>query len=194
MEPTITILRPDDYVTTQWSGGATTQLTIAPDNAVYADRDFLWRVSSATVELDESDFTSLPDFHRYISTVCGDMVLSHNGGEELTLHPGDVHDFDGGDETHSRGRCTDFNLMLRKGKADGVMSALRLNAGEFSFAAERKAEAILLFCAAGGCVARCGMKEYHFTKGESLLIRGSVQMMLYCKEPSMVMAAQMWTK
>ena len=193
MKPVISILRPDDYVTTQWSGGSTTQLTIAPANAVYAERDFLWRVSSATVELEESDFTPLPDYRRFISTVRGDMALSHNGGAELTLHPGDIHDFDGGDDTHSRGRCTDFNLMLRKGKADGVMGALRLSAGDAPFSPERKAEAVLLFCASGGCVARCGMKEYRFIAGESLLIRGSEALMLYCKEPSLVMTAQMWT-
>ena len=58
---TFTLLTPADYLTTSWSGGTTTQLTIAPAGAVYADRDFLWRVSSATVELDESDFTALPD-------------------------------------------------------------------------------------------------------------------------------------
>ena len=38
---TLTHLTPADYVTTQWSGGATTQLAIAPKGAVYADRDFL---------------------------------------------------------------------------------------------------------------------------------------------------------
>ena len=192
MEPVITILRPADYVTTQWSGGSTTQLTIAPEKAVYADRDFLWRVSSATVELEESDFTPLPDYHRYISTIRGEMVLSHNGGKELTLHPGDVHDFDGGDFTHARGCCTDFNLMLRKGKADGVMSALRLNAGDTPFSPKSKSEATLLFCASGGCVARCGMKEYHFVAGESVLLRGNAPLMLYCKEPALVMTAQMW--
>ena len=41
MESNVTILRPADYVTTQWSGGTTTQLTIAPANAVYADRDYI---------------------------------------------------------------------------------------------------------------------------------------------------------
>ena len=45
---TLTHLTPADYVTTQWSGGATTQLAIAPKGAVYADRDFLWRLSSTS--------------------------------------------------------------------------------------------------------------------------------------------------
>lgn len=84
---TLTHLTPADYVTTQWSGGATTQLAIAPKGAVYADRDFLWRLSSATVELDESDFTPLPAYDRVISTLRGYMVLAHNGGERLTLRP-----------------------------------------------------------------------------------------------------------
>ena len=37
------LLTKSDYVTTRWSGGTTTQLAIAPEGAVYADRDFLWR-------------------------------------------------------------------------------------------------------------------------------------------------------
>jgi len=127
---TLTHLTPADYVTTQWSGGATTQLAIAPKGAVYADRDFLWRLSSATVELDESDFTPLPAYDRVISTLRGDMVLAHNGGERLTLHPYEIHDFSGADDTHSWGRCTDFNLMLRKGQCRGQMEAVRLEAGE----------------------------------------------------------------
>ena len=46
------LLTKEDYVTTTWSGGTTTQLAIAPEGAVYADRDFLWRLSSAGVELE----------------------------------------------------------------------------------------------------------------------------------------------
>ena len=49
---------------------------VTSKGAVYADRDFLWRLSSATVELDESDFTPLPAYDRVISTLRGDMVLS----------------------------------------------------------------------------------------------------------------------
>ena len=116
---TIQHLTPSDYITTKWSGGLTTQLGIAPASAVYADRDFLWRLSSATVEDAESDFTALPDYERLISTLEGTIELNHNGGEKLTLNPYEVHRFDGGDNTHSWGCCRDFNLMLRKGKCEG---------------------------------------------------------------------------
>ena len=61
MEPHLIHLTKDDYVVSQWSGGTTTQLAIAPSGAQYGDRAFLWRLSSATVDLEESDFTPLPD-------------------------------------------------------------------------------------------------------------------------------------
>ena len=119
-------LKKKDYIIAKWSGGTTTQLAIWPENAVYADRDFLWRVSSATVDLEASDFTPLPDYERLIATLQGEIVLTHNGGEPLRLRPLEVHAFSGADATHSVGRCTDFNLMLRRGRAAGSMEALRL--------------------------------------------------------------------
>ncbi len=119
-------LKKKDYIIAKWSGGTTTQLAIWPENAVYADRDFLWRVSSATVDLEASDFTPLPDYDRLIATLQGEIVLTHNGGEPLRLRPLEVHAFSGANATHSVGRCTDFNLMLRRGRAAGSMEALRL--------------------------------------------------------------------
>lgn len=117
-------LRACDYITSTWSGGTTTQLGIAPAGAVYADRDFLWRVSSATVDLEVSDFTPLPDYDRLISTVEGSIDVTHNGGEVISLSPYQVHSFDGGWQTRSVGRCRDFNLMTRKGRCYGQMTAL----------------------------------------------------------------------
>lgn len=194
MDPKLLLLTPRDYVTTRWSGGTTTQLLIAPEGALYSERDFLWRVSSAAVELEESDFTALIDYRRFISTVRGSMTLSHNGGSELTLYPGDVHEFDGADETHSRGRCTDFNLMLRKGRADGAMLALRLRGGETSFIADSRAECALLYCAEGGVTARLGETEAKAAEGDSLLLRGAPlpALRLESEGAALVMAAQMW--
>lgn len=52
----VELLHKKDYKTTEWSGGLTTELSIAPEGSVYADRDFMWRLSSATVELEEERF------------------------------------------------------------------------------------------------------------------------------------------
>ena len=73
------------YITTAWSGGTTTQLAIAPEGAVYADRKFLWRLSSAQVELEHSDFTPLPDYDRLISVLKGELELKIGQGERGAL-------------------------------------------------------------------------------------------------------------
>lgn len=121
------LLTREDYVTTSWSGGTTTQLSIAPEGAVYAGRDFLWRLSSATVELDHSDFTPLPDYHRFLAVLEGEIKLKINGDQPFPLAPGRVVEFDGGVPVESWGQCVDFNLMVRKGQGQGAVSALTGN-------------------------------------------------------------------
>ena len=92
------------YVTTDWSGGTTTQLAIAPEEAVYAERDFLWRLSSAQVELEHSDFTPLPDYNRLISVLKGELELKIGQGERGALEVCTVRGFDGGVPVESWGR------------------------------------------------------------------------------------------
>ena len=138
-----------DYLVSQWSGGTTTQIAIFPPSAVYADRDFLWRLSSATVDLEESEFTPLGDYQRWISVLEGSMTLTHDGGAPLELTVGKVHAFDGGSQTHSVGRCTDFNLMLRKGKCDGSLRTLRLSGGAQQNISPSDGDTLLIFCCSG---------------------------------------------
>ncbi|CAB1242445.1 conserved protein of unknown function [Ruminococcaceae bacterium BL-4] len=126
MEPLIRHIFPSDFVVSSWSGGTTSQIAIAPQNAQYAERDFLWRLSTATVNVQESDFTMLPDYFRYISLLKGKIRLSHNDGKVLSLSPYEIHAFDGGSATHSEGTCVDFNLMLRKGVCKGNLFCLHL--------------------------------------------------------------------
>lgn len=127
------LITREQYVTTRWSGGTTTQLAIAPEGAVYADRDFLWRLSSAGVELEHSDFTPLPDYNRLISILEGELELKIGEGERSPLRPLQLKAFDGGVPVESWGRCTDFNLMVRKGTAQASAQALRLEAGSALF-------------------------------------------------------------
>ena len=113
-----------EYNTSNWSGGTTTELGIGPEGSRYADREFLWRISSATVDLEESTFTALPDYDRIIMTLEGEIDLCHNDGEWMHLKAFETHSFDGGDDTVSRGKVVDFNLMTRKGAAGGEMIPL----------------------------------------------------------------------
>lgn len=187
-------LRPQDYVTTEWSGGTTTQLRIFPEGSVYADRDFLWRISSATVSVKESDFTSLPDYHRLISVLKGDMTLSHNGGEPFTLCPYEIHEFEGSDNTHSWGECTDFNLMLRRGRVDGTAEALHLAGERKSYTSHPQTEEMILYCAEGSCTITCQGKILVIIPREALLIHqaGNAELTLETEEETHLMICQMW--
>ena len=174
-------MTPDNYIVSQWSGGTTTQVAIAPEGAVYADRDFLWRISSASVDLDESDFTALPDYHRWISTLKGGMTLSHEGGEKIVLAPYECHQFDGGVDTHSWGRCTDFNLMLRKGKCQGVVRSLMLKAGEQAVVSFESAPSeqfpnadLMVFCGEGKATAMLGDETVELGDLHAALVKQAV--------------------
>lgn len=179
-----------DTCSSRWSGGTTTQLAIAPAEADYAARDFLWRVSSATVELEQSDFTALPDYRRLIATLEGEIRLRHNGGEELRLSPLQVHAFDGADETSSFGRCRDFNLMLRKDAAEGEMEAL-LPEGSLELDADPRGGVQLLYCVRGRCLAESGEDQAALCPGESLLTEGNRSVLLSAGEGTALMRCRM---
>ena len=145
----IRILHETDYRISNWSGGKTIQLAIYPEDCDYADRSFLWRVSSATVDLPESEFTALPDYLRQITPISGEMTLQHDGGERIPVPVGTIHAFDGGAATHSWGCCTDFNLMLRKGRADGAMRRIACVSGAEHAVEVPEKHLCLLYCTQG---------------------------------------------
>lgn len=120
----------DSYIVTEWSGGLTTELAIAPPGSIYADRLFDWRLSSATVETEESIFTPLADYNRIIMSLTGPLRLQHDDGPWHELTAFMPHAFDGAAKTVSMGTVTDFNLMLRKGRCDGFVMPFRMQEGE----------------------------------------------------------------
>ena len=188
-------LTEEDYRISDWSGGKTIQLAIAPDGAVYADRDFLWRLSSATVNLDESDFTALPGYMRLIAPVSGGMRLTHNGGEPVDLEAYETHRFDGADSTHSWGRCTDFNLMLRKGEYDGCITAVKGDAaGEQTLFPESGTETMLIYCTEGGFSVSCRDECAELNEREAALLQGEPigPVMLTFTGNGRGMSAQVW--
>ncbi len=117
----ITHLTAADFRTSCWSGGTTTELFLYPEDGNYAARNFLFRISSATVDLAESDFTPLPGVERYITPLQGTFTLTHPGQSAVFLEPlAAPYRFSGGIPTHCAGRATDFNLMLKG--CDGRMA------------------------------------------------------------------------
>ena len=128
----IKIYSPKGRTTSVWAGGTTTELWIWPEGGSYASRNFQARISSATVRLEESDFTALPGVVRYITPLSGGFTLSHPDGRTVSMAPLDEpYCFDGGTATHCVGKATDFNLMLKgvKGSMTVMSGQLTVDAG-----------------------------------------------------------------
>ena len=176
------LLHMSDYHTSRWSGGTTTELAIAPQGSVYGERDFLWRLSSATVELEESTFTPLADYDRILMTLKGGIQLSHNQGNWISLAEFEPHAFDGADETVSIGKVTDFNLMLRKDRCRGFLLPLRMEKGETLDLRGALAfdmpeyEELLIYCYQGELTvtAEAG-RSFYLQKGDTLKLSGELK-------------------
>ena len=126
MELNCELIKNNQYKQSAWSGGTTTEMFIYPSDSSYADRNFTWRISSASVDLDESTFTSLPDYHRILMVIKGKLLLNHEGVNPIELNELEQDSFDGGIATVSKGRVTDFNLMMKKGLCEGKVEALNI--------------------------------------------------------------------
>ena len=155
----IRLLHPADYRVTDWSGGRTTELAIAPEGSLYAERKFLWRFSTATAEVEESTYTSLPDYNRVILSLRGLLRLSHDDTTWRDFAEFEPYAFDGGVTTQARGKVVDLNLMLRKGRCTGTMISivggpgLRTDVTAALVAALPGAEELLSFCFEGAAEA-----------------------------------------
>lgn len=117
-----------DHRTTAWSGGTTTELAIYPVTADYKQRNYLWRLSTATVDAETSVFSALPGVARTLLLLEGQMSLRHEGHHEAQLRPFDQDTFEGGWTTHSQGQGRDFNVMCTAG-VEGHLAPLFIPGG-----------------------------------------------------------------
>ena len=66
------------YKTTDWSSGKTTEMYIYPKDCSYNERNFDFRISSATIEVEESEFTDLIGYRRLLTILDGELDLKIN--------------------------------------------------------------------------------------------------------------------
>ena len=122
---TIKIISQQDYKTSSWSGGETTEVFLYPPDGDFGAREFDFRISTAKVNLAQSDFTPLIGFERLLMSLDNSLELHHKSDERLRqvkLQPFEVASFSGSDETKSFGKCQDFNLIYLP-KYEGKMAA-----------------------------------------------------------------------
>lgn len=115
-----------DLQTSLWSGGTTSQLAIFPPQSSYAKRDFLFRLSSARVDSETSKFTVLPNISRVIMILKGTLKLTHKDRYTTNLNPFETDQFQGDWITTSKGKVTDFNLMMAPG-TEGEVEHIKIS-------------------------------------------------------------------
>ena len=169
------IHKAEDTLTSVWAGGTTAQISIYPESASYEKRDFIWRISTAVVETNESDFTQLPDFDRILMVLEGEVVLSHEAERVSRLSQYQQDRFDGASRTKSFGKIKDFNVMYKKG-SDAYLEILDLTDQISSLAGdnhlENKAdfETQFFFCTGEFSIIVVNGVEHFLNNGDTLEI------------------------
>ena len=106
--------------TIAWANGTSTELFIFPENGDFLTRDFLFRISTATVEAETSTFTFFEGIDRTLMILDGDIILEHVGRYTKELKTFDQDHFNGEWDTKSIGKVKDFNLMCKQGASGSV--------------------------------------------------------------------------
>ncbi|WP_343636663.1 HutD family protein [Fluviicola sp.] len=110
------ILTETDFLSSKWSGGTSTQLFISPEGASLAERNFDWRISSAVVEIEVSDFSPFEGYERILIPLKGQLKMEHqtpNGVIHQNVNEFQLARFSGSWPTKGTGKLTDFNVIFR---------------------------------------------------------------------------------
>lgn len=107
----ILLLYKKDSKASIWSGGLTYEYMIYPKTANYSDRDFVFRISSATIEDFPSEFTKFKGYHRYLVMLdnCLDVEVNK---EKKVYEKYEIMEFNSDDEVTSYTKGIDFNWMI----------------------------------------------------------------------------------
>lgn len=130
-----------------WGGGTTTELLIYPLEANYSKRDFLFRLSIATIDIEQSYFTPLPGVRRELMLLKNELTLFHQNKYNIHLTPFKSDRFLGDWETKSIGKATDFNLMLM-GETEGYLEHIEAQS-QTEISVVSDCDFMAIYCATG---------------------------------------------
>lgn len=173
----ILLYKEKDNKVSRWSGGVTRQLAIFPENRVFDNRDFGWRLSTAEVEREETEFTHFPLYDRILMVLEGEVILSFEGERVSRLRRLEQDRFGGEVKTRSFGLIRDFNLIYRKGgdaylEAQELVEEARPLAEETHLSDEYAMESRFFYCFNGYSVVLINGKERVLKEGDTLVVHG----------------------
>jgi len=96
-----------------WNGGKTYEYYIYPPESNYSERNFLFRISAASIEKVPSHFTRFKNFNRFLVMLDNDLNIQKNGIEEHYSQQ-EIFTFASNDEIISYAKGNDFNLMIHQ--------------------------------------------------------------------------------
>ena len=164
------IIASENFQPKRWSGGTTTELFIFPPTADYEKRNFQFRLSTAKVETEKSDFTSLPGISRKLMILFGKIAINHEGHYSRQLDKYDLDEFEGDWKTSSVGKCTDFNLMMT-GKTSGELSAMAIKEKQhISYNIKENCDWLFMYLYSGKVSIEINHKTAILNKGDLLVV------------------------
>ncbi len=169
----IEIIKKHQQKESVWSGGKTNQIYIHPFDSTLQDRDFDFRISSAIIEVEESEFTSFNGYDRVLMTLNGELEIFHEDHYSKKLKQYEVDCFSGDWKTTSNGKITDFNLIFKRG-LKGELNYFNLNGDQIiSKDVSNLPNRVGYFVISGELKVVINNSEYNVQKGELLMIEKS---------------------
>lgn len=172
----VKVYKEKDFVKNQWSGGMTEELFIYPDSSSYEKRDFIFRLSKATIDAEKTKFTKVDGYRRHLVLLSGDVTLVSDSKKSKKLKDLSTFVFSGSDETESFGRGTDYNLMVKEESQSSLeVYELREEGQSVSLPSfMREGEAfICLYCHKGYSVIGYNDTKEYLKESEQLVIKAS---------------------
>jgi environmental stress-induced protein Ves len=125
----IRVQKEKDCKVVNWANGTSTELFVFPADGNFQTRDFIFRISTATVEAEETTFSDFSSLTRILMILEGNITLIHEGRYTKELKPFDQDTFDGSWPTKSQGKVRDFNVMFKE-NVDGNVVHFAMNVGQ----------------------------------------------------------------
>jgi len=166
----VRIFTKENQLTESWSGGTTTQLAIYPEDSSYKQLNFLYRISTATIDIEQSVFTILPGVSRVILNLERTLVIEHKGKYGKVLHKFDTDYFQGDWETEGFGKARDFNLMTTGSVKGSLKGMLLKNAESFILEITGQNKIFGVYCFKGKLGIIGGTQDFDLYEGDFAMI------------------------
>lgn len=159
----------------KWSGGSTTQLFIFPPEASVAEKNFIFRISTAKVEAEESEFTTYPGYKRILMVLEGTLDIHHAGHHSKKLGAFDTDEFLGNWKTNAIGKVRDFNIIYAEDK-QASLDKKEMSAGEIHLLSFADSNFTCVYVVSGAVeIEGAVMKAGDFLKAENALIENVIR-------------------